>query len=548
MKLTPKLEPGRASYTVRFRHKLRNGKVCPFSLSTADNATAHHICREVESLCQQPALVQEHVKLRGYMRRSVEIAYGDNVAQQVFGESKGPYLATEDAESIAKVLETAHELATGKKFLEPYLDRLGAPLSDFDGLSEIEIFKKLIDGYLLPKVSKLEERNKSLEQRIQILEPRVLEIETDNQRLRGQLNVHVKTSVGKAVEAWKEVYPNDRGQQTVYKAFRAVDSLVSVLPDRETTPLRDMTAGVIESWVEGLKKEDGSPMNPLTKRDLRAGVSVFMTWACKKFELDKNPMDRVEGVHGVAKNAEHIRAIRRFAELTSYLDSFKDHEYWRAWVAVAMLAGPRFSEQRRLKISNVYTGEDGDYIRIATILTAGEKKQGTKTGKERNVLIERSILLPILKEHIEYRTREINELRSSDSLKSQWLFPSTVGKGTVERKSALPGTWSSNSTWVRNFRNVLGEILGYKRPPRNENERKKDYRKRLRKHFNEFLSTKDEIWSYGPDEWRHCFGTALGNCGFSSLEISVYMGNREDVCRRHYVAPPKGKRWQLQYR
>ena len=58
---------------------------------------------------------------------------------------------------------------------------------------------------------------------------------------------------------------------------------------------------------------------------------------------------------------------------------------------------------------------------------------------------------------------------------------------------------------------------------------------------------KDECWEYGPAEWRHCAGTAMGHAGVSGLRISQWLGNSEAICRRHYIADVGATNWPLSW-
>ena len=47
---------------------------------------------------------------------------------------------------------------------------------------------------------------------------------------------------------------------------------------------------------------------------------------------------------------------------------------------------------------------------------------------------------------------------------------------------------------------------------------------------------------------RHTYGTLLGQCGWSSLEISRTMGNSPTIAERHYISvTDPGKRWPFRF-
>jgi hypothetical protein len=128
-------------------------------------------------------------------------------------------------------------------------------------------------------------------------------------------------------------------------------------------------------------------------------------------------------------------------------------------------------------------------------------------------------LIPILQRHLQRRKYE-QESGDTVAQKSPWLFPSVVSEGTIKREKSLPGQWSDNRTFLRNWQKVAAVA-------------------------KEQAKADGVFWTYGPAEFRHCYGTILGMCGFSGLEISRWMENSPDVALRHYcgmVGKDIGKR------
>ncbi len=253
----------------------------------------------------------------------------------------------------------------------------------------------------------------------------------------------------------------------------------------------------------------------------------------KKFDLVENPLHKVSKIAGVSRIPENILAVRRIQDLRELIESLKGAPYWQAWVAFACLAGARFREQCFTKLDDVFLDDDGDYIRI-TSRASGRHVVGTKTSRERRIPIEKTILLPILKAHIARRKVEQRVPKAGDGERSVWLFPSIVGEGTIAREKSAPGLWSDNTVFLASWRKIAAIADAIE-------EKDADGKITLR-----WLA---DYWTYGPAEWRHTFGTALGNCGWSALEISRVMGNSPDVCERHYVGSTSqgsAKRWPLQ--
>jgi integrase len=255
---------------------------------------------------------------------------------------------------------------------------------------------------------------------------------------------------------------------------------------------------------------------------MRAYVSGFWNWAYRRYDLSENPVEKSSGVAGVARAPEHILAIRRLADLTALFDGLANYPYWCALIKTAILAGPRFSELCYLKIDDVYL--EDNYLRI-TSRTSGPRIVGTKTGRERSVPIEQTVLLPSLSEHVGRRQFERKKKSGTVAEQSQWVFPSTVPVGTVERSKTPAGLWSDNATFSRTWHTIAAAA-------------------------SKKAKSDADYWSFGPSEWRHSFGTCLAQCGFSSLEVARMMGNSSQIAERFYcgnLSRDAGKRWPFKW-
>lgn len=268
----------------------------------------------------------------------------------------------------------------------------------------------------------------------------------------------------------------------------------------EDTPVGDVRVKDLMMWMDTLKGKKGRDLHVLTRLKRRNYVTNFCNWMYRFYDLRENPAAKLLPVAGASKAPEHIVAIRRYDELMKLINDTPEG-YWRTWVAVACLAGPRWREQCYIKTSDVYLSEG--YIRI-TSRTSGRTVAGTKTGRERNVPIERRVLMPLLREWVKHQSGAGETI----------LFPDTSGEGATARTKTDEGVWSDNGVWWDHWRKVC------------------------------------PTWhEMGPAEWRHTAGTAMGHAGMSSLEISRALGNSEDVARRHYIAElSAGKRWPLSWR
>lgn len=466
----------RPGFVVNFAHP-KNGRRVSRSLQTRDESHAKQIALDLERLARTPALWSlkpADTRLQTFDIRALEI------------------------------------------FFDAPVNRLtpASPISD-EMRAAIAV---LAEAGLLPHVRKLEERNPELEeereqrvaaeQRALSAERALQDMELELQRYRRAANRHISATLQDARDAFFQSYPAGHAETTVRMVFSAVTKFVEEIgPEKNLGKVRSQA---IDLWLRNYKSADGGAVSAVTRKRRKAYLSVFWRWARREYDLAENPMSNTAPIAGAQRHPEHIRAIRRLEEIEALLEALSPWPYWRAWVATAILAGPRWSEQAWLKVEDVYIKEG--YLRIAT-RTSGPKVSGTKTGRERNIPIEKTILLPILKAHLE-----------AHDGRYPWLFPSSLDCSVPRKKTPL-GLWSGSSAFLDAWKPVAEAV------------RKK-------------AGAQGEFWSFGPSEWRHTFGTALGMCGFSSLEISRLMGNSPQIAERHYIAiraEDAGRRWPYKW-
>ena len=191
-----------------------------------------------------------------------------------------------------------------------------------------------------------------------------------------------------------------------------------------------------------------------------------------------------------------------------------------------------------LKISDVFLDEG--YLRVARRLDG----HTSKTGKERNVSIEQTILAPIFKEFIEARLKQQKKEKATEAEKSVYVFSTLTRAPKRQRVKSLSGTWSNNRVWQTAYNEARKTVLKIETTTNRQD--KTEYEHELKK----ALSQHAYYWSYGPDEFRHTFGTALAMSGFNKLEICKQMGNSEEVADHHYIAQVstgKKSRWPLEF-
>ncbi|HEY3318948.1 MAG TPA: site-specific integrase [Planctomycetota bacterium] len=493
VKVNPHQPPNRPGWCVIFVHPLSQ-KTINKGLETRDEGKANDICRDLERLVNHPE----------------------------FWDPKHPVCSTLEPK--------AFDIFFGKGVKRP--EPLVAIKGGADPAASFLSLRPLFDEVQYESKELAEERRLRAER-----EKEIVDLKRANadllyraETLHRESGKHVTITLGEAVDEWKVSYPKGRSESTVTAATAVLENFVCFVG--ASKPLVKVRPGDIDGWVETYRGREHKckrhskrnfneqPLSPSTKRKVRAYVSSFFSWAFRKYELPENPMERLAPIPGVARHPENIKAIRHYDDLITLLDSLKPWPYWRAWIGVACLAGPRWSEQAWLKVSDVYL--DNGYIRI-TSRASGARIIGTKTGRERNIPIEKTQLHDILKEQVQLRIKERKQKEATVAQASDWLFPSTLGDNpNMPRKKTLPGLWSGTKAFTSGLAPVIEAAKAS-------------------------VNGTGEFWDYGADEWRHCFGTSLGHSGFSTLEISSYMGNSEAVARRHYVAPPGGKRWPLKW-
>lgn len=534
--ITPSPMPNKAGFRAIFRHPLKAGKVMCLSLQTHDLNEATRICNDAVFIFNDVELLKDErsPRLLAFHKRSVALAFGEAAAEKLFAKQEHPSLVDEDEDDIGRLVERIRQVVRR------------VPES-----KQEHTLKELLKSFESRRYKELQEQFKALENEVKVSRPRIEELELSLHQYRKKHNEHVKVAIGEVRKEWGIDYAKHAAGSTVGQAAGAVDSFIQTLPEREKFRLGAVEAKHINAWQRGLKGVDGGDLSPVTVKKSRAYLSSFFTWSADHKELTSNPFDTAATVAGVARTPEHILAIRRESELQHFIADLDG--YWQAWCAVAVLAGPRWAEQQWLKLDDVYF--DDKYLRI-TSRASGRRIVGTKTGGERNIPIEKTVLLPILQAHVEARRAERKKRKATPAESSQWLFPSFVPDNPYrEREKSQPGQWSHGSVFLSAWNDHVEKVKGFKFKPfksdaitaarekeRAEWQADRDAAK------SKWLGSIGNYWSYGPAEWRHTFGTMLGHCGWSSLEISRAMGNSPAIAERHYIATsPTAERWSFKW-
>lgn len=515
MKIVPKLNPGRVGFRGSFWHPVEKRTVT-FGLG-ADETVATEICGDVCDIFAAGIRDEKDRRLFGFHPRAVAIVFG--IAAPA---SQAPVIGSSPFDDDA---------------LGDLSGRIALRLGQVDA---VDIVKALLERYESKLAGELLQQVRDLQSQNKVLKGRAESAEYELARLRRDKASMITATIGEAVAVWKEFYKVGRSERTVVGTIAAVDSFVESLPKKESFRLVDIESEHVNAWILKLARQakdgnaleveaDAAPLSPVTRKTVLRRLGAALSWIARKYKLIQNPIDNVEPIAGASKNPEHIVAVRRLEDLTALLEGLQPVPYWRALVATAIFTGARYSELVWMRSDQVFLEEE--YIYIAS-RAAGKRLRGTKTGRERRIPIERSVYRSILSDHIQQREADRKGVAcglSSTAARSPWMFPTTIDEGdaATPRRKSLPGQWSDNGVFNRAWTAVV-DALHTGRDGK--------------------VGEPKAFWRYGPSEWRHTFGTVLGHCGWSSLEIATVMGNTEDVARRFYIVPGHGgKRWPFKF-
>ena len=441
--------------------------------------------------------------------------------------------ATPDDERLQKFDPRAIEIVFD---FRPTLTKPKVPITEAQRASLQNILKKWPEvekvskrtgvsariNIISPEFGEIQKKLADAQRKIAGLERENSDLESENRDYRRRLNKHCTATLQQATVEFKKHYTG-RADHTTDEVAATVENFGEFTRGGKKLAallLGDIRPNHINNWIADYKGrgDDADGVGQSTRAKCRRYLSTFWTWAHRHYDLSENPIEKSVPVSGEAP--EHIIAIRRYDDLQAYIDALEPWPYWQAWVSFALLVGPRFMEQAYVKTSDVFLASN--YVRITT-RSSGKKsnKRGTKTGRERNVPIEKTILLPILKKYV----------ATLDSARP-WLVPS-VAPPPENPKKDRGGLWR-NETFLVYWRG------------RKPSKRKKAHIG-IAQQAKERATSDAEYWDYTQMDWRRCAATAMGHSGLSALQIAQYIGDSEDIARRHYIAPVGAEPWPLKF-
>lgn len=341
----------------------------------------------------------------------------------------------------------------------------------------------------------LKEQNKALLERCDRQE---LELA----QYRRKLNQHCNEKLGAAFSRWAAEYGRHHATITYRQATRAVRLFIGHVG--EDMYMRDVRSGHIQEYLSAYVALGGKTPAARTLRKEYAYLSIFFGWAYVTYDLSENPIAKAKPPKQKIQQRQHITAFKTQDELLQVLRALSSNAYWQAWVAVAVLAGPRWDEQRRMCISHF----NPDQNRIAIY--------GRKTGHLRQTPVESTTLRPLLDAWIATRRKQQADPSSTPALRSDLLFPSLVQE---EKRRAIDAhVWCASTNWRTAWRSV-----------------------------RDLVKSDATYWAFTPRDWRHCCASAMGASGVDGGRISDWLGNSEGIARRHYVAPRDARLWTFNW-
>ena len=455
------------------------------SLGTRDQTEAKTIALELETILNDPVLrtlKNGDPSLEPFHPTAQRLLLGEKYVRKK--STIRPPLKTV-VEARLDFMHARREIARGKPISE-----IKTPPPN-----EIEV----------PELTDAISRIAILEKALKASEAKAESSEKERLEYRQRLNLHCKVTLREALESFEAHYRNGHTLHTVRQVLRVNRSCATKVGIDKL--LGEVIGAEISEFVQSYRDKKGKAVGPKSQRKMLRYISVFWSWAVVQHQLSMNPIQHTHAIAG-ANVQKEIVAFKSYKEVQAVLKALKPFPYWHAWVAVAIFVGPRWSEQCRMKLSDVK--DDFSTITIAA----------SKTGRIRQTPIEQDVLKPILKAYLKNHP---DKSASSDQ-KSGLLFPSVVaGHGKKSHQ------WTS-TTWHKHF-------FGGWNPIKDKNGKLVAEGTRVEGVITK-ASKGDEApyLHFGPDEWRHCAGTAMGHTGLSSLQISQYLGNSEKIAREFYLS------------
>ncbi len=311
-----------------------------------------------------------------------------------------------------------------------------------------------------------------------------------------RMNKHCVASLAEALEVFRLAH-----NPTNHYRKRTATLTVSQLLERlGNLPIRNITASQVDVFLDTFQ-------DLTTIQGKRANLSIFFKTCQRKLNLSQHPFNSELLKKRSGKHNRIIESIKSMEELTDIIHSYRHTPDWQAFVATAILAGPRLSEQLGMK------AEDFNLLSKPKTVTIYSRKTINNC-----IPIERKALLPIIqrflagkkgllwtnskgKRHtMKFFQCNFRRARAQAILQDKF---SEVEKSIMEKVSRLPKA-----------KRVVSRSVS----------------------FGMVQSQEKPYLNYGPRQFRHCFGTLLSLCGYEDGRIARMMRNSSAMVSQHYNA------------
>jgi integrase len=178
--------------------------------------------------------------------------------------------------------------------------------------------------------------------------------------------------------ALRETKAKPRSRETEERNLR-----LYILPRWGDTRLRDIDAVDVETWVRGLKRQDGKPMNDGTRALVLAHLSSLLTHAMKKKLIASNPIRMMDDR---PKQTAKTKRNLRDGELAAVCSNVGRQTWLAPILQLLAMTGLRLGEVVGLQWDDIaFSENEGGTITVQRQIGKDGKVGTPKSGKPRAV-------------------------------------------------------------------------------------------------------------------------------------------------------------------
>jgi len=286
-------------------------------------------------------------------------------------------------------------------------------------------------------------------------EEKIQVLQTENLRQARQLNKHCKTPLSVAIDEYDRL-KTDVSEESkerymaALKDFRVFLGARVLKQNYAEVALQEKLAAWKRAFDTGgefkiaeirgehvddflasrLDKKTGRLITSRRRFALKRELSAPYHFWIRRYELTMNAFDHSQPITGHQAIAPDSREMLRTVEelkrlLWALSEEVENPLYWKTFVGVAALTGADLSTLFDLTPRDVVLEEPARFVMCRA-----------KTGRQRDTPVERTVLLPIIKEYVK-------TLQSGQT----FLFPTTLPPGKKRRRNIPPERWSGASAF-----------------------------------------------------------------------------------------------------